>query len=38
MKVEYFEYEGQDHNFRNLGWDLISERTPEFYNKYLKAK
>src|SRR3989344_5281585 len=34
--VEYFEYEGQDHNFRNLGWDLISQRTLEFYNKYLK--
>src|SRR3989344_7380276 len=28
--VEYFEYEGQDHNFRNLGWDLISERTVAF--------
>lgn len=34
--VEYFEYEGQDHNFRNLGWDLISERTIAFYDKYLK--
>ena len=34
--VEYFEYEGQDHNFRNLGWDLISERTVAFYDKYLK--
>ena len=34
--VEYFEYEGQDHNFRNLGWDLISQRTLEFYNKHLK--
>jgi uncharacterized protein len=34
--VEYFEYPGQDHNFRNLGWDLISERTLAFYNKYLK--
>ncbi len=34
--VEYFEYEGQDHNFRNLGWDLISERTVVFYDKYLK--
>jgi uncharacterized protein len=34
--VEYFEYEGQDHNFRNLGWDLISERTLKFYDKYLK--
>lgn len=34
--VEYFEYEGQDHNFRNLGWDLISKRTIEFYDKYLK--
>lgn len=35
-QVEYFEYEGQDHNFRNLGWDLISERTLNFYNLYLK--
>jgi uncharacterized protein len=35
-QVEYFEYEGQDHNFRNLGWDLISERTLNFYDKYLK--
>lgn len=34
--VEYFEYEGQDHNFRNLGWGLISERTVAFYDKYLK--
>lgn len=34
--VEYFEYAGQDHNFRNLGWDLISERTVAFYDKYLK--
>lgn len=34
--VEYFEYEGQDHNFRNLGWDLISERTVAFFNQYLK--
>lgn len=34
--VEYFEYEGQDHNFRNLGWDLISERTIEFYDRYLR--
>jgi uncharacterized protein len=34
--VEYFEYPGQDHNFRNLGWDLISERTVAFYDKYLK--
>lgn len=35
-QLEYFEYEGQDHNFRNLGWDLISERTLDFYNKHLK--
>lgn len=35
-QVEYFEYEGQDHNFQNLGWDLISERTVTFYDKYLK--
>lgn len=33
--VDYFEYEGQDHNFRNLGWDLISKRTLAFYDKYL---
>lgn len=35
-KLEYFEYEGQDHNFQNLGWDLISERTLAFYAKHLK--
>lgn len=35
-QLEYFEYEGQDHNFRNLGWDLISERTSAFFDKYLK--
>lgn len=34
--VEYFEYEGQDHNFRNLGWDLISQRTLSFFDKLLK--
>lgn len=34
--VEYFEYEGQDHNFRNLGWDLVSERTIEYFEKNLK--
>ena len=34
--VEYFEYEGQDHNFKNLGWDLISQRTVKFFDKYLK--
>lgn len=34
--VEYFEYPGQDHNFRNLGWDTISTRTIEFFDKYLK--
>lgn len=34
--VEYFEYEGQDHNFKNLGWDEISRRTLDFYNRYLK--
>ncbi len=34
--VEYFEYEGQDHNFRNLGWDTISPRTVDFFDKYLK--
>jgi len=35
-KVEYFEYPGQDHNFRNLGWDTISSRTIEFFDRYLK--
>lgn len=35
-KAEYFEYKGQDHNFRNLGWDEISERTLEFFDRYLK--
>lgn len=34
--VEYFEYPGQDHNFRILGWDTISKRTIEFFDKYLK--
>lgn len=34
--VEYFEYEGQDHNFKNLGWDVISKRTVDFFDKYLK--
>lgn len=33
---EYFEYPGQDHNFRNLGWDEISQKTLEFFNRYLK--
>lgn len=35
--VEYFEYEGQDHNFRNLGWDVISKRTIDFFDRYLKS-
>lgn len=34
--IEYFEHPGQDHNFRNLGWDVISKRTIEFFDKYLK--
>lgn len=34
-QIEYFEYEGQDHNF-SLGWDLISKRNLEFFDKYLK--
>lgn len=34
--IEYFEYPGQDHNFRNLGWDIISKRTIMFFDKYLK--
>lgn len=35
-QIEYFEYEGQDHNFKNLGWDIISKRTVDFFDKYLK--
>lgn len=35
-EVEYFEYAGQDHNFRNLGWDVISQRTVDFFDKYVK--
>ncbi len=35
-QLEYFEYEGQDHNFQNLGWDLISKRTLDFFDKFLK--
>ncbi len=35
-QVEYFEYPGQDHNFRNLGWDIISKRTVEFFDRFLK--
>ena len=34
--IEYFEYPGQDHNFKNLGWDVISERTINFLDRYLK--
>lgn len=34
--VEYHEYKRQDHNFVNLGWDEISERTVSFFDKYLK--
>lgn len=34
--VIYFEYQGQDYNFRNLGWDTISKKTSDFYNRYLK--
>jgi dienelactone hydrolase len=35
-QIEYFEYSGQDHNFRNLGWNVISERTISFFDQYLK--
>lgn len=35
-QVEYYEYEGQDHNFRNLGWDDVSARSLLFYDKHLK--
>ncbi|OGF99652.1 hypothetical protein A2153_03805 [Candidatus Gottesmanbacteria bacterium RBG_16_38_7b] len=34
--IEFFEYPGQDHNFRNLGWDVISKRTVDFFDRYLK--
>lgn len=34
--VDYFEYPGQDHNFKNYGWSEISPRTVEFFDKYLK--
>lgn len=34
--IEYFEYPGQDHNFKNLGWGEISEKTIEFFDRYLK--
>lgn len=36
-QIEYFEYPGQDHNFKNLGWDIISQRTVDFFDKYLKG-
>ncbi len=35
-QAEYFEYSGQDHNFRNLGWTEISTKTIAFYDKLLK--
>jgi len=35
-QIKYFEYPGQDHNFKNLGWDIISERTIDFFDKFLK--
>ncbi len=35
-EIEYFEYPRQDHNFRNLGWDIISKRTVEFFDRFLK--
>lgn len=34
--IEFFTYEGQDHNFRNYGWGEISPRTIEFFDLYLK--
>ena len=36
-EVEFFTYEGQDHNFKNLGWGEISPRTVEFFDKNVKA-
>ncbi|MCH7641216.1 alpha/beta fold hydrolase [Patescibacteria group bacterium] len=35
-EVELFTYEGQDHNFKNLGWGIISPRTVEFFDDFLK--
>lgn len=35
-EIEFFTYEGQDHNFKNLGWGEISPRTVEFFDRYLK--
>ncbi len=35
-QIEYLEYPSQDHNFRNLGWDDITEKTLDFFDKYLK--
>ncbi len=34
--IEYFEYPGQDHNFKNLGWDVIAQRTVAFFDRYVK--
>ncbi|MFV1917468.1 MAG: alpha/beta hydrolase family protein [Patescibacteria group bacterium] len=35
-EVEFFTYEGQDHNFKNLGWGKISPRTVVFFDDFLK--
>jgi uncharacterized protein len=35
-QVEFFWYPGQGHNFRELGWGVISPRTVEFYDRFLK--
>jgi len=32
-KVEYFTYPGEDHNFSQGGWNLIMQRTMQFYKK-----
>ncbi|MCH7951314.1 alpha/beta fold hydrolase [Patescibacteria group bacterium] len=36
-EIEFFTYEGQDHNFKNLGWGEISPRTVEFFDKNVKG-
>ena len=35
-KVEYFTYEGSDHNLSGAAFNLAMARSVEFFNKYLK--
>jgi uncharacterized protein len=35
-QVEFYWYPGQGHNFTELGWGVISPRTIEFYDSFLK--